>query len=263
MIIKYLNYFIYKINKKISVGCKSQSGRNFLGHICVHHQGGGNKKKYYFIDFFRRLNSFGVIYKIIKCANRTGFIGGILYENGLFSYILLSEKIRIGEKLYAGINCKINKDKLGNSVPLKQLRLFTLLNNIEKYPYVGGQISRSAGTYGIITTKQFKNVIIKLNSGWNLTLSKNCISTIGIVSNMLHKFENITKAGISRSLGIRPSVRGVAMNPHDHPHGGGEGKKSPPANQVSPWGWLTKGTPSLKKKEDKKKRKLYKSIIKK
>lgn len=258
MITKYLHYFFYKTSKITHIGCKTQSGRNFLGKICVHHQGGGNKNKYIYIDFYRRLNSFGFIIKVIKCFKRTGFLGGILYENGLFAYMLLSENIQIGNQIYAGILQQDEVNTTGLNIPLKQIRLFSLINNIEKYPYIGGQIIRAAGSYGILTAKKKNEAYIKLKSGWNLQVATDCIASIGNVSNMQHRYNIKRKAGISRSLGIRPSVRGVAMNPCDHPHGGGEGKKSPPAAQVSPWGWLTKGTPSLKTKQAKKRKKLYK-----
>lgn len=260
---KYLNYFFYNINKKLSIGIRPLSGRNFLGRICVHHKSGGNKKKYCYIDFFRRVNNYGYIYKIIKSSNRTALIGGIIYENGLFSYIIIPETIKIGTKIYSGTTIKSDEDIniVGNSIIMKDIKLFSIVNNIEKYPFSGGSLIRSAGTSAIITTKINNQVMLKLKSGWNIKISNYCIGTIGNVSNMKHKFTLLKKAGKSRALGIRPTVRGVAMNPCDHPHGGGEGRKSPPAGQVSPWGWLTKGTPSLKKKLDKKKKKEFKKIL--
>ena len=258
---KFLNYFFLSINKKLSIGYKSMAGRNYSGVICVHHKEVGSKNNYIHIDFYRRLNIFGFVYKIIKCQYRTGFLGGIIYENGLFSYILLTEKLTIGSKFYTGsFNKNLELNTLGTTIILKNIRLFSIINNIEVYPYSGGSLTRSAGCRAILTGKVNDKVILKLKSGWNIWLSQYCISTIGNVSNMKHKFDNLKKAGNSRALGIRPTVRGVAMNPCDHPHGGGEGKKSPPSGQVSPWGWLTKGTPSLQKKIHKKKKKLYKSL---
>jgi large subunit ribosomal protein L2 len=164
--IKYLNYFIFSINKKVSIGTRPLSGRNFLGTICVHHQSGGNKKNYLYVDFYRRINSFGYIYKIIKCPNRTGYLGSIIYENGLFSYILLSEGLKINSKIYSG-NFSTNKDinQIGITIPLNNIRLFSIINNIELYPYSGGIITRSAGSSAIITTKKKENVIVKLKSG--------------------------------------------------------------------------------------------------
>lgn len=255
---RYLNYILIKINKSLSIGSRPLSGRNFLGTICVHHKSGGSKKRLYSIDFYRRINNYGYIIKIIKNNKFTGLIGGIIYENGLFAYILLTETLMRGSKIYSGSFNNINN--IGMSIPLKYIKLFTIINNLELFPFSKGILIRSAGCSGLVIKKEFNKVYIKLKSCWNLILSKYCLATIGLVSNPKHKFNNLLKAGVSRNLGIRPTVRGVAMNPHDHPHGGGEGKKSPPAGQVSPWAWLTKGTPSLKKKWQKKKKKLYKTL---
>jgi len=255
---KYLNYLFYNIKGKLSIGTRPKSGRNLSGKICVHHKSGGHKKQYYFIDFFRRINNYGYIYKILKCQNRTAFIGGIIYENGLFSFNILSENIKIGYKIGSGTI--FTNNTIGYSILLKNINLFTIINNIENYPFFGGTITRSAGTSAILTSNNDNKVSLKLKSGWNLELSNNCITTLGNISNIKHKYLCIKKAGSSRNKGIRPTVRGVAMNPCDHPHGGGEGKKSPPSGQLSPWGWLTKGTPNLKTKLQKKKKKLYKKI---
>ena len=258
---KFLKYFFLSINKKLSIGYKPMSGRNFRGIISVHHKERGTKNNFLNIDFCRRLNTYGFVYKILKCKYRTGYLGGIIYENGLFSYILLTEKLKIGSKFYTGsFNENLELNTIGTTITLKNIRLFSMINNIEVYPYSGGSLTRAAGSSAILTGKLNDKVILKLKSGWNIWLSKYCISTIGNVSNMKHKFDNLKKAGNSRALGIRPTVRGVAMNPCDHPHGGGEGRKSPPSGQVSPWGWLTKGTPSLKKKIHKRKKKLYKLL---
>jgi len=147
---------------------------------------------------------------------------------------------------------------MGCSVPVKYLSVFSILNNIEQTYYFGGHLSRAAGTSAILTSKNNKKISLKLKSGWSLTVSENNICSIGIMSNSQHRFKILSKAGISRGLGIRPTVRGVAMNPCDHPHGGGEGKKSPPTAARSPWGWLTKGTPSKVKKYQR----LYKARFK-
>lgn len=256
---KYINYFFFYMNKKISIGIRPLSGRNFSGKICVHHKSGGNKKQYLNIDFFRRINSFAHIYKIIKSSNRTSLIAGVIYENGLFSYLSLTESLKIGDKIYSGIFNKII-DNLGSTYLLKDIKLFTIIHNIELYPYQGFSLVRSAGSKAILTKIERGKVTLKLKSGWNMNLSQKCLAILGQVSNKNHKFDIIGKAGKSRALGKRPSVRGVAMNPCDHPHGGGEGKKSPPSGQRSPWGWLTKGTPTLKKLYNKRKKKLYKDI---
>jgi len=164
--LKYLHYFFFFINKKYTIGSRPRSGRNFSGTICVHHKSGGNKNRYYFIDFFRRINNYGYIYKILKTQNRTGFIGGIIYQNGLFSYLLLAESLKIGSKIYSGTyfeNDDVNF--IGITIPLRKIRLFSIINNIEKYPYSGGTLVRSAGSSAILTSKLLDNIIIKLKSG--------------------------------------------------------------------------------------------------
>jgi len=122
--LKYLHYFFLSINKKYTIGSRSKSGRNFSGTICVHHKSGGNKNKHYFIDFFRRINDFGYVYKILKCSKRTAFIGGIIYQNGLFSYILLTETLIIGSKIYSGIlNDNNDVNYIGITIPLKKYKI--------------------------------------------------------------------------------------------------------------------------------------------
>lgn len=254
---KYLNYFFTNINKKMKIGGHLKSGRNYLGTICVHHRFGGNKLKKYNIDWYRRIESYGYLYKILVDTNRTAFIGSIIYENGLFGNIILSENIKIGQKLYSGI---LNKNiNLGYTCLLNNIKLFSIVNNIEIYPGKGFALSRAAGSSSLLTSINNNIATLKLKSGFNIFLSVNNLANFGLSSNMLHKIKDLKKAGKSWSMGIRPTVRGVAMNPCDHPHGGGEGKKSPPKAQRSPWGWLTKGTPSLKKKYMKKK-KMYRKL---
>jgi len=254
-----LKYFFKFIEKKLRIGFVSNSGRNFLGVICVHHRGGGSKKKSYFVDFFRRLNSFGYIIKILKVPFYSSFLGLIVYQNGLSCYTLLSEQITIGSRIFSGFLLKDkNHNQVltpGSSVLLSNINLFSNVSNIEIVPYYGGILSRAAGTGFIITSKLQDKVLLKSKSGWQYLLSKKVMCTIGFSSNLLHRFTKLKKAGYNRSLGLRPIVRGVAMNPCDHPHGGGEGRKSPLASPKSPWGWLTKGTPS--------KNKLYHKIFKK
>lgn len=200
------------------------------------------------------------ILNITKNRSYTALISGIIFENGLYTYTLLTENINIGNKIYIGVFIKKNTNELGLNICLKFIKLFSLIHNIEIFPFSKSILIRAAGGSGLIIKKEINKVVIKLKSGWNLWISKYCIATIGIMSNSKHKFQNLKKAGKSKNLGIRPTVRGVAMNPHDHPHGGGEGKKSPPSGQLSPWAWLTKGTPSLKKKWQLRKKKLYKYI---
>jgi len=164
--LKYLHYFFLLINKKFTIGSRPLSGRNFSGTICVHHRSGGNKNKHYFIDFYRRINNFGYIYKILKCQSRTAFLGGVIYENSLFSYILLTETLKIGSKIYSGsFYNKEDTNLVGVTVPLKKIRLFSIINNIEKYPFSGGTLIRAAGSSAILTSKIANNISLKLKSG--------------------------------------------------------------------------------------------------
>jgi len=144
------------LNKKFKIGTIFKSGRNFSGHICVHHKNSGIKKTYSYIDFFRRINSFGLLYKIIKDQNRTAFLGAIFYENGLFSYIILSENLKIGDKIYSGSFFNINKMLIttGYAIPLSYINLFNIINNIESFPYKGSIFSRSAGSSAVLIGKK-------------------------------------------------------------------------------------------------------------
>jgi len=247
---KKLNYNLSSyLSKKLKIGTYFLGGRNFSGHICVHHRSGGVKRNYLLIDFFRRVNSFGTIYKIIKDLNRTALVGSIIYDNGLFSFIVLSEGCKIGDKLYSGSFKNFrSKIKNGFAIILNLINLFTIVNNVEFRPYHAAALSRSAGSSSLVVSKNNDKVIIKTKSGWNIHLSRYCIASLGNVSNISHKFLNLTKAGRLVKLGKRPVVRGLAKNACDHPHGGGEGRKSQLASPKSPWGWLTKNTPSNKKK---------------
>jgi large subunit ribosomal protein L2 len=261
---KYKNYIINYLNKKIKIGLNHNSGRNNYGRICVYNRS-SNKGKYLRIDFFRKIESFGYIWKIIKNSNRSAYIANIIYENGLFSYIISTDKLSSGHKIYSGTinNLPFNIDyELGWTYLLRNMNLFTTINNIELYPNHGFNLIRSAGSKAILTKREKDKVNLKLKSGWNIILSNKCLCVFGRVSNINHQLNKIGKAGKNRALGKKPKVRGVAMNPCDHPHGGGEGKKSPPSAQKSPWGWLTKGTPSKNKLKDKEKKKLYKIIKK-
>jgi len=248
-------YFFKTLEKKLRLGFISSSGRNFLGCICVHHRGGGHKKKSYIVDFFRRINSFGYVLKIYKTPFYTSFLGFIVYQNGLSNYILLPDGVAVGFKIYLGSFITSDRLKdfnyLGASLPLYYFNLFSLVSNVELSKFKGGILSRAAGTSLILTSKIDNKILLKSKSGWNFLVSNSYISSFGASSNILHCFNRINKAGKLRSLGIRPTVRGVAMNPCDHPHGGGEGRKSPLASAKSPWGWLTKHTSSKNKLADK------------
>jgi large subunit ribosomal protein L2 len=257
----FLKYNLFAHAPKVlRMGIFLFSGRNFSGAICVQHRSSGSKHNYYLIDFFRRVNLFGKLYKIIKDAHRTAFIGGVVYENGLFSYIVLSEGLKLGGDIYSG--SFLNEEAFnGCAVPLKDYSLFTLLNNVEHFPYSGASLARAAGSSCVLSGKKKEDMVVKFKTGWYMRASKHCIGTMGYASNMQNRFVNLKKAGTKRLLGFRPTVRGVAKNPCDHPHGGGEGKKSKPASPRSPWGWLTVGVSSKQKKHEIiRRKKLYSKI---
>jgi large subunit ribosomal protein L2 len=257
---KKINYTLYSyISKNLKIGTSFLGGRNFLGSICVHSRSGGVKRNYCYLDFYRRINAYGLVYKIIKDLNRTAYIGAIIYENGLFSYIILSEGIQVASKIYSGSRRK-GKILKGYAVPLQSINLFTIVNNVETRPYKGASIARAAGTSCLLVGKKKNNIILKFKSGWNIYLSKFCIATLGNVSNTLHKFMDYKKAGRLINLGKKSTVRGLAKNACDHPHGGGEGKGSAPSSPRSPWGWLSSGTSSKKKKCQILKKKKFKKI---
>jgi len=168
LIEKKINYnFFFYLKNKLKIGTNVGTGRNFSGQICISHICKGNKRNYYYIDYYRRINSFGIIYKILKEINRAAFIGCIIYENGLFSYIILSENISIGDKIYSGGKKKFNISfkTNGYAIPLYTINLFSVINNIEIFPYKGSILSRSAGTSSLLTTRHKKKVILKLKSG--------------------------------------------------------------------------------------------------
>lgn len=244
-----INYSFKTISKKLRIGWVSSSGRNFAGRICVHHRGGGNKKCYYRIDFYRRVNCYGYLVKKFKISFYTALIAFVIYQNGLTSYILWSDslKLKSTDKIYSGTFGKKVPLSVGTALPLSFIKLFTTISNIELYPFSGSVLARSAGTSVMLTAQLENYSVLKLRSGWNLKVSNQCICSIGHSSNRTHRLETgYRKAGLVRSLGIRPTVRGVAQNPCDHPHGGGEGKKSPLSSATTPWGKLTKGTKTVR-----------------
>ena len=217
----------------------SSGGRNNQGRITSRRMGGGVKRKYRIIDFKR--NKFDMLAEIIRNEydpNRSAFISLIKYEDGEFNYILSPQKVKVGDKVVSGQNVEI---KDGNCLPLKNIPVGTSVHNIELKPGAGGQLARSAGTSVQIVSKEDLYVQLKLVSGEIRLVNKNCLATIGIVSNMDNKNIKLGKAGRKRYLGFRPKVRGVVMNPVDHPHGGGEGRTSGGRHPVTPWGQPTKG----------------------
>jgi len=223
-------YFYNSLKSNLIKGLKNNAGRNFYGRICIQGRGGGNKRKYRFIDFIRRLNYFGKIIKVYRDPIRTAKICLILYLNGLMSFILLQKDVKINSIVYTGglYNNTIEKISNGYSLPLKYMPLFSPLSNIELKPYGGSILGRAASVNCIMISKNDKSAILKLNSKWIIKLSINCIASMGPISSIYKNDIIIGKAGKNRALGYRPKVRGVAKNPCDHPHGGGNGKKGKP-----------------------------------
>jgi len=238
-----VEYLFNRIEKKQTYGKTSKGGRNFLGRICVRGRATLSKFIYRSIDFFRRINCFGLICKIFYDNNRSAFIGLVVYANGLASYIILSDLNNINDIIYSGvgIHCTyLDMKNEGWAIPLSSINLFTLVSNIEFNPFSGIKLLRAAGCSGLLIKQINSKFYLKLKSGWEFMLAKNCIATIGIVSNSKHRFEKLLKAGKKRAKGFTSKVRGVAKNPCDHPHGGGNGKKSPPVVPVTAWGRVAK-----------------------
>ncbi len=225
--------------RTLVTGLSKNGGRNNNGRITAFREGGGHKRKYRLIDFKRRSDGqFATVERFEYDPNRSSFIALIKYEDNTLSYILAPQKLNVGDKIVSGDKVDI---KTGNSAPLKNIPVGTIVHNVEMRPGKGGQLARAAGSYVQLVGKDSNMALIRLRSGEVRQVSCECRATIGAVSNADHQNTTIGKAGRSRWLGIRPSVRGVAMNPIDHPHGGGEGKTSGGRHPVTPWGKPTKG----------------------
>ena len=214
---------------------KHHAGRNNTGRITVRHHGGGNRTKYRVIDFKRTKTDCTAVVKTIEYdPNRSAFIALIEYTDGVKSYIIAPEGLKVGYIIMNGEGADI---KIGNAMPISSIPVGTIIHNIELYPGKGGQLVRSAGNYAQLIAKEGKYGLVRLPSGETRNIPLNCIATIGQVSNLDHANVNLGKAGRKRHMGWRPTVRGSVMNPCDHPHGGGEGK-SPVGRPgpVTPWG---------------------------
>ncbi|MBO4573135.1 MAG: 50S ribosomal protein L2 [Clostridia bacterium] len=235
---------------------RRSGGRNAQGKITVRHIGGGNRKKYRIIDFRRNKDGIEAVVKTIEYdPNRSANIALVCYADGEKRYILAPYGLKVGDKLLSGVGADI---KAGNALPLEAIPVGTVVHNIELQPGKGGQIARAAGMSAQLMAKEGKLATLKMPSGEMRYIPLACKATIGQVGNLDHEIIRIGKAGKTRHLGIRPTVRGSVMNPCDHPHGGGEGK-SPvgrPGPQT-PW-----GKPALGYKTRKKKNKSNKFIIK-
>ena len=228
-----------KPEKILTIGISKTGGRNNTGRVTSWHRGGGHKRKYRIIDFKRIKHDVEAnVERIEYDPNRSSFIALIKYKDGEKSYILAPQKLKVGDKVISGNRVDI---KPGNAMPISFIPLGTLLHNIELKPGKGGQIARAAGTYVQLVGRDQANSIIRMTSGEVRLVLSSCMASIGSVSNSDNKNINDGKAGRSRWLGKRPHVRGVAMNPVDHPHGGGEGRTSGGRHPVTPWGKPTKG----------------------
>jgi large subunit ribosomal protein L2 len=233
--------------KALTEGLNSSGGRNNHGHMTSRHRGGGHKRRYRLIDFRRqKFDVPATVERLEYDPNRSAFIALIKYEDGEQSYILAPQRLQAGDKIVAGTRADI---KPGNALPLESIPVGTIVHNVEMVPGRGGQIARAAGTYVQLIGKDAGYAQLRLHSGEMRMVLGKCIATIGAVSNPDHQNQNIGKAGRNRWKGKRPHVRGVAMNPVDHPHGGGEGKTSGGRHPVSPWGKPTKGKKTRGKKK--------------
>ncbi|MDE7398648.1 MAG: 50S ribosomal protein L2 [Oscillospiraceae bacterium] len=231
---------------------KKTAGRNSYGRITVRHIGGGNRKKYRVIDFKRDKRGMNATVATLEYdPNRSAFIALVKYEDGEKRYIIAPDGLKVGDTVRAGSDADI---KPGNALPLADIPVGTIIHNIELYPGKGGQLVRSAGNMAQLMAKENGYALLRLPSGELRNVSVSCYATVGTVSNLDHENVNRGKAGKTRHLGIRPTVRGSVMNPNDHPHGGGEGK-SPVGRPgpVTPWGKPALGykTRSTKKASNK------------
>ncbi len=244
-----------KPEKALLAKKKSRAGRSG-GKISVRHQGGGHKQRYRVVDFLQ--NKFEIPGKVVSIERdpcRSAFIALISYADGDKRYILAPQGLKVGQEIIAGEKVEV---KLGNRTKIKNIPIGTIISNLELFPGKGGQIIRSAGSGAVLTAIDDKMAQIKLSSGEIRLVSYDCYATIGQVSNFEHNLIKIGKAGRKRHMGVRPGVRGSAMNPVDHPHGGGEGRQGIGLKHPkTPW-----GKPALGKKTRKKKRYSNKFIVK-
>jgi len=224
--------------KSLTRGLISKGGRNNAGRVTARYQGGGHKRSYRLIDFKRTKRGAAQVERFEYDPNRSAFIALIRYEDGEVGYILAPQRLAVGDKVVAGDNVDV---KPGNAMPLSSMPVGTIVHNVEMKPGKGGQIARSAGAYVQLVGRDQGMAILRLNSGEQRLVSGACFATIGAVSNPDHANINDGKAGRTRWRGKRPHVRGVVMNPVDHPHGGGEGRTSGGRHPVTPWGKPTKG----------------------
>lgn len=225
--------------KALTEGLTGNGGRNNAGRITARRQGGGHKRLYRIVDFRRRkMDVEATVERIEYDPNRSAFIALIKYADDEQSYILAPQRLSVGDKVVSGEQVDV---KPGNAMPLANMPIGTIVHNVEMKAGKGGQIARAAGTYVQLVGRDAGYAILRLNSGETRMVRAECMATVGAVSNPDNANIKLGKAGRKRWLGKRPSVRGVAMNPVDHPHGGGEGRTSGGRHPVTPWGKPTKG----------------------
>ena len=232
--------------KALTEGISKHAGRNNSGRITMRRRGGGHKRLYRIIDWKRSITAVTAVVESIEYdPNRTAHIALLKYQDGRRAYVLAAKGLQVGQVVQNGINAEY---VVGNTLPLEKIPVGAVLHNLELKPGKGAQIARSAGTFVELINKQGDWYQIKLPSGEVRLVQKECFATVGQVGNLDHMNEVSGSAGRSRWQGKRPKVRGVAMNPVDHPHGGGEGKTSGGGHPVSPWGVLAKGGKTRKNK---------------
>ena len=225
--------------KKLTEGKTKTGGRNNKGHVTSRGIGGGHKQKYRIIDFKRRTWDVpATVERLEYDPNRSAFIALVTYEGGAQSYIIAPQRLAPGDTIVAGRKVDV---KPGNAMEVGQMPIGTIVHNVELKPGKGGQIARAAGTYVQVVGRDRGMVIVRLNSGEQRYVRADCMATVGAVSNPDNGNQTLAKAGRTRWLGKRPLTRGVAKNPVDHPHGGGEGRTSGGRHPVTPWGKPTKG----------------------
>ncbi|MBG9989473.1 50S ribosomal protein L2 [Aerococcaceae bacterium DSM 111176] len=238
-----------KPEKSLLESKKQKAGRNSQGKITVRHHGGGNKRAYRKIDFKRNLDGVvGTVATIEYDPNRTANIALVNYENGVKTYIIAPRGLKVGQKIENGKNADI---RVGNALPLADIPEGTMVHNIELKPGKGAQLVRSAGTSAQVLGHEDKYTLVRLASGEVRMILSTCRATIGVVGNEQHELITIGKAGRSRWLSKRPTVRGSVMNPNDHPHGGGEGRAPiGRPSPMTPWGKKARGIKTRNKKKD-------------
>ncbi len=228
-----------KPEKSLTEGKKKSGGRDNQGHIAVRHRGGGHKQRYRRIDFKRRKWGVpGTVERLEYDPNRTAFIALIQYEDGERAYILAPQRLAVGDSVIAGEKVDV---KPGNAMPLSGMPIGTIIHNVEMKIGKGGQMARAAGTYIQLVGRDQGYALLRVASGEVRMVRQECMATVGAVSNADHMNESLGKAGRKRWMGVRPTVRGTAMNPVDHPLGGGEGRTKGGRQPVSPWGQPAKG----------------------